>query len=119
MPDAVLIRGSNGTVIDTVAMEAELNGAGFTIDFRHGPLPDLPVDPTKTFRYSDHVISSAEIRRIREGRGLVVDSENFADKEWVEGVARLLRRVLPAPAKVISHMDPVQWSDFQGSKADA
>jgi hypothetical protein len=115
MPEAVFYRGPSGTIIDAGALEAELARQDLSLSlYRDNGARVLAKDWREALSPDDDPCR-AEIRK----EGQFVDDERFSAGERVEGTARLLRRVLPEPAKVISHMDPLQWSDFQGSKADS
>ena len=97
MSETVIYRGPSGTTIDSAALTHELEANELVLS-----------------TYSD-----ATVRCKLTRKGLPLDSEKGMHFERVEVLARLLRRNLPEPTKVIAHMSDQQWADFQGSKAEA
>jgi hypothetical protein len=103
MAERVFYRGPSGTVIDTDALSKAL-------DDLKGPRLFLGI-------HEDREPCRVELRPLV---GDAADHEEYATPaERYGAVAELVRRALPEPAKVISHMSDDQWADFQGCKAEA
>jgi len=86
-------------------MEEELHDLKLRLIFesaKHPPLTLRAGGEDFTVRALDDEPWRAEIHPV--GLEEVLDFEEGNGPDKVEGVARLLRRVLPEPAKVIAHM---------------
>jgi len=105
MPETILYRGPSGTTIDAQAMLEELRAVHLRLVFESVKEPSLRLragGEDFTVRFLDDETWRAEIHPADYKQ--VLDFEEGNGPEKVEGVARLLRRVLPEPAKVIAHM---------------
>jgi hypothetical protein len=122
MPETIIYRGPSGTTIDAAAMEAELAKQSMCLvtrrDTDYGCIPLDAHSPPRKITPPDGDPCTAQIESTGRIKGIVVDEESFTAGERVEGLARLLRRVLPEPAKLIAYMDDEQFRCFQGSKAE-
>lgn len=105
MPETVLYQGPSGVTIDATALDEELRAIKLRLVFKSAKEPPLTYragseDFTvramedEPWRAEVHPSDFPELLDFEEGNG----------PEKVEGVARLLSRVLPEPAKVIAHM---------------
>jgi|GEM_PF-3035255 len=108
MPETILYRGPSGVTIDSQAMLDELRATNLRL-----VLESAKEDPV-TYRVGgeDHTVRGFDDEPWRAeihpaDRKQVLDFEEGNGPEKVEGVARLLRRVLPEPAKVVAHMSDV------------
>ncbi len=112
MPETIFYRGPSGTTIDISALEAVLVNNDLWLnlywDSEVGRLDYYwRVGERHTPRavIADDASCRAEIVKCFHDQQLtVLDSEEFPASDQVEGMARLLRRVLPEPAKVLGHV---------------
>ena len=122
MSPTTLYRGPGGTTIDAMAMEAELaKQAMYLVTTRDSGYGRILLDhnsPPRKVTSPDDDPCTAQIKTTGRIKDIVVDEESFTAGERVEGLARLLRRVLPEPAKVLAHMSDDQRADFIGSVSD-
>jgi hypothetical protein len=114
MPETVIYRGPNGTTVDVSALEAALEAQDMVLSLSRDAMAGKVRVPTPTgleshFEYRQVASPSddpcrAEIHRRAGTKSILLDAEEFPAFERVEGIARLLRRVLPNPSEVIAHM---------------
>lgn len=108
MPETILYRGPSGVTIDAQAMVDELRAINLRLVVTSANKPPLHLragGEDFTVRVMEDESWRAEIHPADYKE--VLDSEEGISPERVEGVAQLLRRVLPEPAKVIStYVDP-------------
>jgi hypothetical protein len=117
MPETVIYRGPSGTTIDRNALQRELDRLGWTISFDWNRGNPDAVRLREKLGFPDE--SSVSFGVFGPGGIGPLDTEQVQATERVEGLARLLRRVLPEPAKVIAHMSDVQAEDFIGGVTQA
>jgi hypothetical protein len=118
----ILYDRATGVTVDELAMKAELEALGLAIRLSRNSEapPSLHSDvPTQRLVNPDNDPCRAEAFRQAGGREITIDAEEFPAHEQMAGLARLLRRVLPEPAKVIASMVPEQFDAYQGRKQEA
>lgn len=115
----ILYDRHSGVTIDEAAMKSELEALGLVVRIhRYSEVPSPhPEIPARRRLNPDDDPMTAEVIRHAPGKEIVVDDEEFPAHERIEGLARLLRRVLPEPARVLASMTPGQFDAYQGAKA--
>ena len=101
----ILYQGPSGTTIDVEALKCELDKIGRRISFDWNSGEADAIRLREALGLSDE---SAVTFSVFASNGIgPLDEEQAPAAERIEGLARLLRRILPEPAKVIAHMSDV------------
>ncbi len=110
-------RGSSGTTIDWAELERQLGTCDYLLLFdSDAEIVLARKEPIKRIVGNFQCSGHAEILRIADAAIVAIDDELLREDAEVEDLAKLLRRVLPEPAKVISStVEYILARDFAGA----